>query len=249
MPTSLDVATQADKFSDERLRHLVDALDMGSGDAADAERQSKRRKVSTELLSLRTVTTQLKSLLGLEPTTNLADVKPALEYVNVFLLLDIGITIVTNNGRNKFQQLPETQLCRIISLLGYVCCAADDTVLIHGKKDGGRMRFDCRHCQPFQTSSQVPLCHDQTAKRAIYEIFTSLVEFPGFLELRKPRVTAMAAIRRVARHCTDPEFLDLELSVAAQWCLKSLQSSIRELRIAAGLVIVENIHRSYLTYL
>ncbi|KAI0897246.1 phosphatidyl inositol 3-kinase [Annulohypoxylon nitens] len=214
VPTSLDVATQADKFSDERLRHLVDALDMGSGDAADAERQSKRRKVSTELLSLRTVITRLKSLLGLEPTTNLADVKPALE--------------------NQFQQLPETQLCRIISLLGYVCCAADDTVLIHGKKDGGRMRFDCRYCQPFQTSSQAPLCHDQTVKRAIYEIFTSLIEFPGFLELRKPRVTAMAAMRRVARHCTDPEFLDLELSVAAQWCLKSLQSSIRELRIAAG---------------
>ncbi|XDG07583.1 hypothetical protein ABKA04_007198 [Annulohypoxylon sp. FPYF3050] len=89
VPTSLDVATQADKFSDERLRHLVDALDMGSSDAADAERQSKRRKVSTELFSLRTVTARLKSLLGLEPTTNLADVKAALD-----VLLDDQLNLV-----------------------------------------------------------------------------------------------------------------------------------------------------------
>ena len=50
-------------------------------------------------------------------------------------------------------------------------------------------------------------------------------------------VTAMIALRRFAKHCRDVEFLDLEVSVPAQWCLKSLQSSMRELRIAAGYVM------------
>lgn len=44
----------------------------------------------------------------------------------------------------------------------------------------------------------------------------------------------MAAVRRIAKHSVDSDFLDIELSVTAQWCLKSLQSSIRELRVAAG---------------
>ena len=44
----------------------------------------------------------------------------------------------------------------------------------------------------------------------------------------------MISLRRFALHCDDPEFLNLESSVAGQWCLQSLHSSIRELRIAAG---------------
>ncbi|EMR70330.1 putative protein kinase rad3 protein [Eutypa lata UCREL1] len=46
----------------------------------------------------------------------------------------------------------------------------------------------------------------------------------------------MVALRRLAKHCYDREFLDVESSLAAQWCLKSLQSSIRELRIASSVV-------------
>lgn len=44
----------------------------------------------------------------------------------------------------------------------------------------------------------------------------------------------MIALRRVARHSTDSEFWDLEKSGPGLWCLQSLSSSIRELRIAAG---------------
>lgn len=51
---------------------------------------------------------------------------------------------------------------------------------------------------------------------------------------RRPRVLAMFTLRRFALHFDDPDFLDLEVSQLAQWCLKSLNSSNRELRIAAG---------------
>lgn len=44
----------------------------------------------------------------------------------------------------------------------------------------------------------------------------------------------MVALRRIILHARDPEVLDLEKSALGQWCLQALQSSIRELRIAAG---------------
>lgn len=47
----------------------------------------------------------------------------------------------------------------------------------------------------------------------------------------------MVALRRVILHARDAEVLDLEKSVLGQWCLQALQSSLRELRIAAGRAI------------
>lgn len=47
----------------------------------------------------------------------------------------------------------------------------------------------------------------------------------------------MVAIRRIILHARDAEVLDLEKSAIGRWCLQSLQSSVRELRIAAGRAI------------
>lgn len=105
---------------------------------------------------------------------------------------------------------------------------------MHDKKDGKFPQISCRYCQSLQPSHGTLLCLDLAAKQTTQQMFAALVQLSSFLESRKLRVTAMAALRRVAKHCADPEFLDVEVSVAAQWCLKSLQSSIRELRIAAG---------------
>ena len=47
----------------------------------------------------------------------------------------------------------------------------------------------------------------------------------------------MIALRRVVVHSKAPDMLDLEKSAIGQWCLSTLQSSLRELRIAAGRAI------------
>lgn len=44
----------------------------------------------------------------------------------------------------------------------------------------------------------------------------------------------MVRLQRMLRHTVLPEFRDLEQSVLGQWCVQSLRSSIRELRIGAG---------------
>ncbi|KAL7620953.1 serine/threonine-protein kinase M1 [Parahypoxylon ruwenzoriense] len=209
-----DVELQADQFSDGDLRRHIHELEILSLDATDSEPQSKRRKISAESPSLPRVVSQLCCLLGVETGVSLADLKAILE--------------------NRFEHLTEADSCRFIDLLGYVCCAVDDTLLMHGNRDGKFPRLDCRYCQTFQPSREVPFCVDLTTKQTAQRIFASLVQLPNFLESRNSRVAAMAAVRRIARHCADSEFLDIEISATAQWCLKSLQSSVRELRIAAG---------------
>ncbi|OTA56852.1 phosphatidyl inositol 3-kinase-like protein [Hypoxylon sp. EC38] len=217
VPASLGGAVQADKIFDEALRQQITEFKIESVDFGVSERHLKRRKVSVESPSLPIVTNQLCRLLGVEPGVSLTDLKAILE--------------------NQLSQISDHELCRIIDLLGYVCCATDDTLLVHGKKDDRFMRLDCRHCQASQPAHNAPVCLDLGAKRTVQEIFCSLVQLRGFLESRNPRVTAMAAVRRIAKHSLDPDFLDVEISVVAQWCLKSLQSSVRELRIAAGRTI------------
>lgn len=233
MSTSLGVVAQTDQFSDEALRQQVNELNIEVADATESERQSKRRKVSADSLSLSKVTTRLWHLLGVEPLTSLPDLKPILEYVYLVTCI-VGYILLTYSNRTRFQELSESELCRIIDLLGYVCCAADDTLLIHEKKGDKFLRLDCCHCQAPQSSCEKSFYLDLATKQAVQGIFASLVQLPSFLESQKPRVTAMTAMRRIAKHCTDLDFLDIEISVTAQWCLKSLQSSVRELRIAAG---------------
>lgn len=64
--------------------------------------------------------------------------------------------------------------------------------------------------------------------------FSKLINFPEFEESRTPKVEGMLALRHFAMHFKDNVFMDLETSMLGQWCLKSLRSFMRELRIAAG---------------
>jgi serine/threonine-protein kinase ATR len=66
------------------------------------------------------------------------------------------------------------------------------------------------------------------------KIFVKIIESQSFQRSRRPRVFGMVALRRLVKHNSDPSFFDFETSVPGQWCLDSLKSSVRELRIAAG---------------
>lgn len=62
-----------------------------------------------------------------------------------------------------------------------------------------------------------------------------------FQNSARPRVLMAVAIGRVFNHISDAEYLSLELSPLGEWLLKSMQRSLRELRIAAS--------RSLMTFL
>ncbi|KAI1496609.1 phosphatidyl inositol 3-kinase-like protein [Biscogniauxia marginata] len=213
VPTSLDATVLPNQFSDEKLRRRFKTLHLESADSLDVEPQSKRRKVG-QPKTLPKLIDQLWRSVGAEPQATLTDFQPGLQ--------------------SRFIQLAESEKCLVIQLLGHVGCSADDMLVMASGGDDMFPTLDCPECRTVQGRVEASFCIDSAAKKSAMEIFTSLLQFPDFTESRRSRVTAMVALRRIARHCDDCEFLDMEVSAAAQWCLKSLQSSVRELRIAAG---------------
>lgn len=66
------------------------------------------------------------------------------------------------------------------------------------------------------------------------QTISDLLQLPELREAKRPRVLAMLAIRACVERTAKPETLELSKSPIGQFCLSSLHSSIRELRIAAG---------------
>ncbi|KAH9895495.1 phosphatidyl inositol 3-kinase-like protein [Xylariomycetidae sp. FL2044] len=209
LSASLTPPVQLEQFTDEELRRHIKALQLGRRDNATDERHPKRRKTDEKLTLLKLIS-HINQLLEIESQPKLS------ELGTVFL--------------NRFPGLPEPQKCKLIRLLGFVSCAADDTLLMTNTQN----RIACRFCDALPSASKPPICINIEARDVVQTIFTSLIQLPNFSESSKLRVATMVALRHAVLHCTNGQFLDIECSVAAQWCLKSLQSSCRELRIAAG---------------
>lgn len=124
--------------------------------------------------------------------------------------------------------------CYIIEMLTRLSCACDDTLVFTAS---GTSVMQCLFCSGQEGNEPRPACRDVATQSLVGMILTRLIGLASFRESRRPRVVAMVALRRVILHSRNSEFLDLEKSVLGQWCLQALQSSVRELRIAAGRAI------------
>ncbi|KAI0427754.1 phosphatidylinositol 3 [Xylaria sp. FL1042] len=212
-PASLDSIVQPDKFTDPEIRSCVTGIAIFSTGTVDLEHKSKRRKTSLPQILPR-VTNLLWKLVGTEPRNTLGDYSSILQSI--------------------YPGLCDSDKVRLIHSIADVCCAADETLIMDTSNDEASPRFNCPDCRTLENNPDASMCIDVAAKRYAIEIFVSLLQTETFAESRKPRVAAMIALRRIAKHTNSSEFIDMEVSVAAQWCLKSLHSSQRELRIAAG---------------
>jgi serine/threonine-protein kinase ATR len=118
--------------------------------------------------------------------------------------------------------------------LGYVPCASAGTLTLNYDREGNVSDRKCSVCESGGPASAVAANYDDTLAAEAIATFVKLIDLPDFEESRRPRVQAMLTLRHFAMHFKDREFLDLETSKLGQWCLKSLRSSMRELRVAAG---------------
>lgn len=66
----------------------------------------------------------------------------------------------------------------------------------------------------------------------IWAIFDFIL--PRLSRTPGPRIAAMIALRRILMHSTQLDQVQLSTSTSGEFCLHSLRSSIRELRIATG---------------
>lgn len=94
----------------------------------------------------------------------------------------------------------------------------------------------CSLCEGTNRSeaTEKPSGNNDDVKNGAIKALGQIIKSVDLHDNRRPRVLAMFTLRRFATHFNEPDFLNFEVSPFAQWCLKSLSSSNRELRIAAG---------------
>lgn len=80
--------------------------------------------------------------------------------------------------------------------------------------------------QPSGSDGQIPEFID------IWAIFDFIL--PRLTRTPGPRIAAMIALRKILMHSTQLNQVQLSTSTSGEFCLHSLRSSIRELRIATG---------------
>ena len=130
-----------------------------------------------------------------------------------------------------FADLDEDKQCRVLDLLSRIACAADGTIRFRRKAPGAPIETQCSFCSG---SEDYPSCLEPIERDTACRIFVNILKLSSSRESRRARVITMVALKRLAKHNPDSSFLDFETTVQGQWCLDSLKSSTRELRIAAG---------------
>ncbi|KAK8061288.1 hypothetical protein PG994_007654 [Apiospora phragmitis] len=213
-PAILNENLQPQNFEDKQLRRQLQALSIGSSDPPTADRPTKRRKVTSEPQVQSHILKALYRLLGCPPNEEPSNLEQ----------LVVG----------AFPRLQDTDRVSLIHLLGYMCCAADNTLESSSITEYHPSELMCLFCQASTGEKRIPQSCDKGAKVAVLSAFNSLVALPSFNESREPRITAMVALRRLAKHSGEASFLDADTSASVLWCLKSLNSSSRDLRIATG---------------
>jgi serine/threonine-protein kinase ATR len=115
-------------------------------------------------------------------------------------------------------------------------CAANNSLRVTRDNDGNISKWECFLCDRTAPPTSVLLDSKrcQTVCSDAVAIFAKLIKSQAFVEARRPRILAMVALKGYTAHFNNAEFMDLITSPLGQWCVVSLKSSSRELRISAG---------------
>ncbi|KAK3693605.1 hypothetical protein B0T22DRAFT_401698 [Podospora appendiculata] len=215
-PSALSEDVRPEKFTDSLLCQQVKKLGLEPANDQPTEPPLKRTKLS-EMTSESCVWAEFCRLLN-------GDSKH-IDHGNVNQYLS-----------DTFPHMDEDQQCQVVELTTRYFCAIERTLEITRQGPGMPVRFHCAFCSGSESTEENLAPHDN--KFIPLNMFTTILRLPSFIKSKRPRIIAMIGLRRVARHARwgelGAEFWDLGGSAAGQWCLQCLQSSIRELRIAAG---------------
>ncbi|KAI1003089.1 Protein kinase [Podosphaera aphanis] len=204
--TELRNALESSKLPPQDIREETGYL--------DASRPRKKRKID-ELEPLAELTSTLYDLINKEKVENLK-----------------GLNTFTEEC---FNSLSDEDRCNFIECLGRIVCGTSGHLTMTCKNKLVT-NFYCLVCE----GEKIPknTARDESdlngIKNEVIQVLTSIIKFPAFMKSRRARVVAMMVIKKVVLHCDDQKFYDLETSMIAQWCLQSLTSSVRELRVAAS---------------
>ena len=137
----------------------------------------------------------------------------------------------------RYSALTEEDSKTLIKLVGLLPCAALDCTDLDAFDDTRLSKFNCCVCDEIVDNPSLDQGRCQKYWVESCRAIASLLNLRAFLESKQARLQAMMTLRRLTLHCSDKaeaRTMSLRTWTLGQWCLQSLKSSIRELRIAAG---------------
>lgn len=135
----------------------------------------------------------------------------------------------------SFAVLPEADKCELLDTLSRIPCAIAGSLqkrFARCPSETGMLL--CEVCDSEDRGNDVSsdvLCSNFDSLR---EVLVSIL--PQLSRASGPRIAAMIALRRLLMHDSGSSRMQLASSVFGEFCLNSLRSSIRELRVVTGYV-------------
>ncbi|KAL4888524.1 UVSB PI-3 kinase [Aspergillus ambiguus] len=148
---------------------------------------------------------------------------------------------VCNAISNQFTELPEHVKSEALQLMSKIPCA-----LVRGSttEDGAKTK-DAVYCQRCDDEKHGHTLGSDLPSSAVDELCISLAcIIPKLTRTHSLRINAMIALGRSLMHAPTSDHLHLASSVFGEFCLHSLRSSVRELRIVTGHTIVAFVRKS-----
>ncbi|EXJ80858.1 hypothetical protein A1O3_07144 [Capronia epimyces CBS 606.96] len=128
---------------------------------------------------------------------------------------------LSDTAASNFRRLPEDEQCAALELLGTTACQ-----LAMQSPEG-----HCQICDPEVESATTSNISAAATKDELLKTLVVLVQ--NISRQSRARIAAMVALRRILMHTDLASDLKLGQTPAGDWCLQSLKSSSRDLRIAA----------------
>ncbi|GLI80066.1 serine/threonine-protein kinase M1 [Penicillium ochrochloron] len=195
------------------------AMDQETEQGQEEMRASKRMCLSadsSDTALVQMLLEELSTLLGCGCAANLTDLCAAVQ--------------------NLYEGASEPQRTQFLQVLGKLPCAVVGTLV---RKPSGLITSDTLFCERCD-SDQHELGSIPEGDIAGYEDLWTILKFvlPRLSRTPGPRIAAMVALRRILVHSPNLNHMHLSSSTPGEFCLHSLRSSIRELRVATGHSVV-----------
>lgn len=135
--------------------------------------------------------------------------------------------------RDSFSGMLEYSKCDFLANLGRISCAFAGSLRQrpYGGESGTEMLF-CYICDYEDSKDDISTGIPCPGYDTLRQILVSIL--PHLTRASSSRVAAMVALRRLLLHDSNSNQMQLASSVFGEFCLNSLRSSVRELRVVTG---------------
>ena len=136
--------------------------------------------------------------------------------------------------RTSYEELSESKKTELLDILGKICCATTEKLLRKPSDIIKRETLFCQICDTDHHQNDRAENEEHPGFEEIWSLFNFIL--PRLTRTPGPRISAMVALRRILMHAPNSNQMHISNSASGEFCLHSLRSSIRELRVATGCV-------------